>query len=57
VPVLNNLFINDLRVLIDLSGRMPGTYSIEAAPTLNIPGLEIESISPTTFEVTISTKK
>jgi len=57
VPVLNNLFINDLRVLIDLTGRMPGTYSIEAEPTLNIPGLEIESISPTTFEVTISTKK
>lgn len=56
VPVLNNLFINDLRVLIDLSGRMPGTYSIDAKPTLNIPGLEIESISPATFEVTISTK-
>ncbi len=57
VPLLNNLFINDLRVLIDLTGRLPGVYSIEAEPTLNIPGLEIESISPATFEVTITTKK
>jgi len=57
VPLLNTLFINDLRVLIDLTGRLPGVYSIEAEPTLNIPGLEIESISPATFEVTITTKK
>lgn len=57
VPLLNNLFVNDLRVLIDLTGRMPGVYSIEAVPTLNIPGLEVESISPATIEVTITTKK
>ena len=57
VPLLNNLFINDLRVLIDLTGRMPGVYSIDVKPALNIPGLEVESISPATFEVTITTKK
>jgi len=57
VPLLNNLFINDLRVLIDLTGRMPGVYSIDVEPALNIPGLEVESISPATFEVTITTKK
>lgn len=57
IPLLNTLFVNDLRVLIDLTGRLPGVYSIEAEPILNIPGLEIESISPATFEVTITTKK
>jgi YbbR domain-containing protein len=57
VPLLNSLFVNDLRILIDLTGRLPGVYSIDVKPTLNIPGLEIESISPATFEVTIRTKK
>ena len=57
VPLLNKLFVNDLRVLLDLSGYLPGTYSIEAKPSLNIPGLTVESISPATFEVVIKSKK
>ena len=57
VPLLNTLFVNDLRVLLDLTGYLPGTYSIEAKPSLNIPGLSIESISPASFEVVISSRK
>jgi YbbR domain-containing protein len=56
VPALETLFANDLRVLIDVTGLLPGTYSLEPSLSLNIPGLKIESISPTTFEVTISSK-
>lgn len=57
IPLLTSLYVNDLRVLLDLNGRLPGVYSIEAEPTLNIPGLAVESISPTTYEVTITTRK
>ena len=56
LPVLDTLFVNDVRVMIDLTGYLPGTYSItDPILSLNIPGLTIESISPETFEVTIST--
>ena len=55
LPVLDTLFVNDVRVMIDLTGYLPGTYSItDPILSLNIPGLTIESISPETFEVTIS---
>ncbi len=58
VPALDAIFVNYVRVLIDLTGYLPGTYSItEPKLSLNIPGLSIESISPLTFEVTISTAK
>lgn len=56
VPALEALFANDLRVLIDVTGLLPGVYSLEPSLTLNIPGLKIESISPTSFEVTITSK-
>jgi len=55
LPVLDTLFVNDVRVMIDLTGYLPGTYLItDPILSLNIPGLTIESISPETFEVTIS---
>lgn len=55
LPVLDSIFVSDVRVLIDLTGYLPGTYSISnPILSLNIPGLTIESISPETFEVTIS---
>lgn len=57
VPALDAIFVSDVRVLIDLTGYLPGTYSIEPKVALNIPGLQIESISPSTFEVTISAAK
>lgn len=55
LPALDTLFVSDVRVMIDLTGYLPGTYLItDPILTLNIPGLTIESISPETFEVTIS---
>ena len=55
LPILDSIFVSDVRVMIDLTGYLPGTYSLaDPILTLNIPGLMIESISPETFEVTIS---
>ena len=51
---LSTLVTQDLRVLIDLSGMQPGIYTIQPTATLNLLDLKIESILPTTFEVTIS---
>ncbi len=45
-----------LHVLIDLSGLQPGTYTITPEATLNNADLRIESLLPTTFEVTIYRK-
>lgn len=51
---LNTLSISDLQVLIDLSGMQPGRYTIQPTTSLNLPDLRIQSILPTTFEVTIA---
>jgi YbbR domain-containing protein len=51
---LNSISIADLQVLIDLTGLEPGRYTVEPKTTLNNPDLTIESIQPTTFEVTIT---
>jgi YbbR domain-containing protein len=51
---LNTLSISDLQVLIDLSGMQPGRYTIQPTISLNLPDLRIQSILPTTFEVTIT---
>lgn len=53
VPELEKLNVNDLRVLIDLTGLLPGKYTLVPKISLNIPGLTIESISPATFEIEI----
>ena len=53
VPELEKLNVNNVRVLIDLTGFLPGTYTLEPKISLNIPGLMIESISPASFEITI----
>lgn len=53
VPMLESLLINNLRVLIDLTGLLPGTYTLEPPVSLNIQGLRIESISPSSFEIVI----
>lgn len=50
---LNSVISQDLRVLIDLSGMQPGTYTLEPKASLNNPDLRIEYILPKTFEVTI----
>lgn len=53
---LDTININDLRVLIDLTGRMPGKYTITPEARLNLPDLSIENLLPTTFDVVIYVK-
>lgn len=54
LPLLDSLAENDVRVILDLFGLEPGTYSIE--PEVDIPerDIEIRSIQPSTVTVTIS---
>lgn len=51
--ILETLDVTTLRVLLDLSEYEAGTYTLEPDYSLNIPDVKIESISPTTFKVTI----
>jgi len=51
--ILDSLDLTTLRVLLDLTGRGAGTYTLEPEYSLNVPDIKIESISPTTFKVTI----
>lgn len=53
---LNAMNTLDLRVLVDLSGMKAGTYTITPNATLNNMDLAIESLLPTTFQVTIYPK-
>lgn len=51
--ILDSLNPSDLRVVLDLSEFEPGTYTIEPDYSLNIPEIQLESISPNTFKITI----
>lgn len=53
---LNAMNTLDLRVLVDLSGMKAGTYTITPNATLNNVDLAIESLLPTTFQVTLYPK-
>lgn len=53
---LDTINIADLRVLIDLTGMMPGTYNITPQAHLNIPDLTIENLLPTSFDIVIYLK-
>lgn len=54
LPALDALAENDVRVILDLFGLEPGTYSI--VPEVDIPNQEIEirSVQPSVVQVTIS---
>lgn len=55
LPVLDSLAENDVRVILDLFGLEPGTYSVE--PEVDIPdnrGIELRSVQPAAVSVTIT---
>jgi len=54
LPVLDALSENDVRVILDLFGLEPGTYSI--VPDVDVPdrGIEIRSVQPSAVTVTIT---
>ena len=51
--ILESLNPSDLRVILDLKEFEPGTYTQEPDYSLNIPEIQLESISPNTFKITI----
>lgn len=51
--VLQAIKASDLRVLLDLTGMGIGSYTLAPPMLLNIPGLTISSITPTTFVIEI----
>jgi YbbR domain-containing protein len=50
---LETINLTDLRVILDLTGFLAGKYTLEPDASLNIPNIKIESLSPTTFVITI----
>ena len=53
---LESIKISDIRVLMDLTGKLPGKYTIETGFSLNIPDLRIDNLLPTSFQVVIFIK-
>ena len=53
LPILDKLLPNQIRVVLDLTGKATGTYQL--APKVDLKGLElrVESILPSSIEVTI----
>lgn len=51
--VLQAINASDLRVLLDLTGMGIGRYTLAPPMLLNIPGLAISSLTPTTFVIEI----
>lgn len=53
---LESIKISDLRVLMDLTGKMAGKYTISSGFSLNILELRIDNLLPVAFEVVIYPK-
>jgi YbbR domain-containing protein len=56
LPVLDQLKINDVRVVIDLTGLSTGIHQVEPKVILRVDEVKVESVNPSTLEVTISYK-
>lgn len=54
LPTLDQLKISDIRVLIDLTDKIPGIYQLEPQVEITIPDILVESILPATIEVEIT---
>lgn len=55
LPILDNLnVLEDVRVLLDLTDLVPGTYQLTPRVEVDIPDLLVESILPESIEVVIS---
>ena len=53
---LETIKVSDLRVLIDLTGMLPGKYVITTGFSLNNQDLQIDNLLPASFDVVIYTK-
>lgn len=54
IALLDRLSVSDLRVVVDLTNYISGTYQLEPEIELLIPELSAESMLPETIQVTIS---
>lgn len=54
LPLLDALTAADVHVYVDLTGKAPGTYQLEPQVDIASSELQVESILPTTLEVTIT---
>jgi YbbR domain-containing protein len=54
IPTLDDLIVGNVRVFFDLSGYEEGTYQLTPSYEVNVQGVLVQSILPSTVEVTIS---
>jgi len=54
IPTLDDLIVGNVRVFIDLSGYEEGTYQLTPSAEVNVQGVLVQSILPSTVEATIS---
>jgi len=54
LPLLDDLKASDVRVILDLTDLVPGTYQLNPRVEVDIPEILVESILPESIEVTIS---
>ena len=53
LPTLDQLIFGNVRVFIDLTGFEEGTYQLTPSAEVNVQGVLVQSILPSTIEVTI----
>ena len=53
-PLLDSLLLQDIRVVVDVSGLVPGTYQLAPRVDILVADIVVESILPNTVEVVIS---
>jgi len=53
IPTLDELIVGNVRVFIDLSEYEEGTYQLTPSAEVNLQGVVVQSILPSTIEVTI----
>ncbi len=54
LPLLDDLNASDVRVILDITDFLPGTYQINPRVEVDVPQILVESILPETVEVIIS---
>jgi YbbR domain-containing protein len=54
IPALESLSSSEVRVSVDAAGRGPGTYQLTPIVTITVDGIIVQSILPSTVQVTIT---
>ncbi len=54
IPTLDELIVGNVRVFVDLTGFESGTYQLSPSAEVNVQGVLVQSILPSTVEVSIT---